>query len=778
METVHAAGASIPVEQSPAWAQYDSVLPGREHWRYLIATEGDHPIAAISLTLFAGRFLEQLWGKQGPVWLGDAESRTAAAELALRDALTSYIKKERPSATVLRLHAEHPAADLVEPLIGVYYDRTVVLDLTKDEEQLLAEASQSGRRNIRKALKNPGLTFNDETGLSESEFAETIYPIFEETGRRGGFVLRPPAFYYEMLRQLGPDVCRLFTVRLDGEVVSWALVTIYDDQIDYYYAASTTAARKVFAAYLMAWSTMKWAKAQGISRFDFLGCGSKRVPNLDTLNEFKLSFNKHGLLDVPGPWDVVLRPSVLRAYHAQRRAIAGVGAAKRTARKVAANTPRSPRQAAALADTAESAVAARAVSRAGDTAPATDAPAVVPVILDFSLSGYALARAFHEAYGITSIAVLPFTTGATADSSIIPDVRVLGVEANYEFTPVLAELRKIGRENPGKTVIPLTNHDGIVQALSAARDTLGKNVLVPHETPDMLKRVSDKHEFNKLCDAAGAATPKSIVLDFAGGRPTADFGSLTWPVILKPADSGLYATLRMTGKEKLYKVTSAVQLDAWIDRHADAGYQGEMLVQEFIPGDDLLSITLYRARDGRITLARASRVLAQDPRPAFLGIPDVQLVDDLPDAIDGGVRILEEADYYGFANLDAIRDPRDGRVVFFEINPRYGRNCYYATASGANVAQQLVADLIENSPVDAPPLAERLLYTTLPPAFLKRYLKGDARAAVVALTKAGCWVDPVQYDGERNPKHRLYARLAPWNHARVYRSAPTTLADV
>lgn len=171
-------------------------------------------------------------------------------------------------------------------------------------------------------------------------------------------------------------------------------------------------------------------------------------------------------------------------------------------------------------------------------------------------------------------------------------------------------------------------------------------------------------------------------------------------------------------------------------------------------------------------------MLAQDPRAAFLGIPDVQVVDYLDDAIDAGVRILEQADYKGFANLDAIRDPRSGEVVFFEVNPRFGRNCYYATASGANVAEQLVADLIDGSPVTAPPLAERVLYTTLPPAFLGRYLSGAARDEVQELVRDGRWADPLIYDGERNPKHKLCARVAAWNHARAYRSAPTTLADV
>lgn len=770
LDTVHRAGRTVPVEQSPEWAQYDSVLPGREHWRYLVVNDGDTPMAALSLTSFAGRFLEQLWAKHGPIWLDD--DRSAVRERELRDALASYIRAERPNAAVLRLHTVHPGADLTDPLIAIFYDRTIVLDLTKDEDQLLSEMSQSGRRNIRKAMKNEDLVFTDDTAISEQEFTDVIYPIFEETGRRGDFVLRPPAFYYEMLRQLGPEVCRLYTVRHHGKVVSWALVTVYDGEVDYYFAASSSEARKLLAAYLMAWGTMRATKAEGATFFDFLGCGSDRSPYLDTLNEFKLAFAKKGMIDAPGPWDLVLRPNVLRAYHAQRKAIAGVGRAKQTARAIVGGVPRSKSDAVDLADTAASKLAG-AVTRAPQ--PPTTAPKVLPVVLDFTLSGYALARAFHERYGLTSVAVVPFTTGAIADSSIIPEVREVGPDSVHNYDLILREIRKLATENPELTIIPLTNHDGIVQALSAKRATLGKNVVVPHESPEMLRRVSNKQDFNELCAAAGVPTPRTAVLDFAGGRPGADDLDLPWPLIVKPADSGHFAALRMPGKKKLYQVADRRQLDELLDQLQAAGYDGQLLAQEFIPGTDLLSITLYRAHDGRITLARASEVLMQDPRPAYLGIPDVQVVAPMADAIELGSRVLAEADYHGFANLDAIRDPRDGKVVFFEINPRYGRNCYYATASGANIAEQVVADLIDEKPVVAADLEGELLYTTLPVKFVEQKVGRSAAQRVRDIAAAGRVADPLLYAGERNPKHRAYAKLAALHHRKAYQGQSITL---
>lgn len=777
VRTIHDAGARVPVEQSPQWARYDDSLPGRRHWRYLVVDDaaGAH-VAALSLTEFSGRALVQLWGKFAPIWL-TSEAPSAAGERALRDALASYVKAEHPKAALVRLHAAHPDGDLREPLIEVFYDRTLVLDLTLSEDELMASMSKNGRRDLRYGLKNDALVFADETGLSEQAFATEVFPVFTETAERGHFELRPAQFYFNMLSELGPEICRLYTVRdtsAGGVVVAWAFVTIYDGEARYFYAATSAAARKSFAANRMVWECMLAAKSRGATTFDFMGLGSDRAPALSSLDGFKLKFGKDGARDVPGPWDLVLRPQVLAGYHASTKTKAFV----RDARAQGPGIVRSaPRHAVRAASGAAMTLAAKVAGPARGTTPGEgDTPAVLPVVLDFTLSGYALARAFHERYGLTSVLVVPFTTGATADSTLFHDTRELGFEAINDHDLVLAEIRRIAAENPDLTIIPLTNNDGYVQSLSAQRDTLGANVVVPHESPQMLTRISDKNHFNAVCAEAGVGTPGTVVLDFAAGRPSADDVTFPYPIIVKPADSALHNALSMPGKRKLYEVASRDELDALIGRLADAGYTGEMLAQDLIPGDDILSVTIYRAKNGEITLARTSKVLLQDPRPAYLGIPDVQVVQDMPDVVDASRRILETAGYHGFANLDAIRDPRDGSVKFFEVNPRYGRNCYYATGSGANVAEQLVADLVENAPVQTPALQDELVYTVLPPQAIARLLpKGAERDAAAALVKRGRWADPLKYDGERNPKHKAYAQIAAWNHVRAYRGAPRVI---
>lgn len=782
---IHDAGARVPIEQSALWAGYDSGLPGRQHWRFLLASDEGRVRAALSLTEFSGRFLTQLWAKNGPVWLG--ESPTAAEEAAFRDGLRAYVRTHHPKASVVRLHATHPALDLHEPLIAVFYDHTVILDLTKSEDELLADMSKSGRRDLRYGLKRPDLVFAEETDISRADFDREIYAVFAETAERGGFHLRPAEFYYTMLTELAP-ACRLFTIRRDGQVLSWAIVTSYDGAVNYYFAASTAAARDTFATYRQVWEVIRLMQAEGATTFDFLGTGSDRAPGLASLDGFKLKFTKSGAVAVPGPWDMHVRPRLIATVRRAEKILSGVKQAPRRltrGMKGLVEKVRSPGKADRNWPAAPS--VGDEPSKTQNTAPTTahvmksnpPLARIQPVVLDFTVSGYALARAFHEAYGLTSIAVVPFTAGATKWSSLFSEHVVQGRDALKNYALVLDALREIAARDPHVTIIPLTNNDAYVLALAdaAAHGTLSPNIIVPHESAATIARVSDKAAFAAECANVDVATPATVVLDFAD-EASLDAGRIefSYPIIVKPASSAAYNALNMTGKKKLFHVGSAAELTELVARFARAGFTGKLLAQDLIPGDDIYSVTAYRAADGRITTMRTAKVLMQDPRPAFLGIPDAHIVTDLPELAAPATRFLAALDWHGFANFDAIRDPRTGQYVFFEVNPRYGRNCHYATATGANVAHQLVADLIDSRPHVAPPLAADLLYTVLPPVFVQRALEPRLAARVRHLRRTGAWSDPLKYRGEKSWRHRAYAVLTAWNHARTYRKAARTVS--
>src|SRR5690606_32451510 len=140
-----------------------------------------------------------LWAKNGPVWLVEP---TAAREADLRRRLVASLSEIDPRLVFVRLHAREEADDLRPVLQGITYDRTVVVDLDRSEDDVFAAMKQQGRRAIRKAMKDELLVAAEETGLSPAQFTD-LYEVFVETGEREGFGPHPAQRYLDMLETLG-----------------------------------------------------------------------------------------------------------------------------------------------------------------------------------------------------------------------------------------------------------------------------------------------------------------------------------------------------------------------------------------------------------------------------------------------------------------------------------------------------------------------------------------------------------------------------------------------
>ncbi|WP_448072115.1 lipid II:glycine glycyltransferase FemX [Georgenia yuyongxinii] len=315
------AGATIPLEQAPAWDAFDDAVPGRTPWRRLGAWEGEELVALVSLTHMRGRGFRYLWAKHGPVWLVEP---TPARERALRAALVAHVRAADRGLVFVRLHARHPAPDLRELLQTVTYDRTVVLDLTPGEEQILAGMKKRGRRDVRKAMRDESMVAAEETGLTREAFGE-LYRVLVETGGRDGFGISDERVYWTMLDSLGPEHARIFVTRREGRALAWGLVTVNGDYATYYYAASSAEGRRSGAADLLVWHMATALRASGVRTFDLMGIDSPRAPQLTGVRDFKTKFSEE-VSEVDGAWDVAVHPArytVLVAALAAKRAAVG-----------------------------------------------------------------------------------------------------------------------------------------------------------------------------------------------------------------------------------------------------------------------------------------------------------------------------------------------------------------------------------------------------------------------------------------------------------------------
>jgi len=410
----------------------------------------------------------------------------------------------------------------------------------------------------------------------------------------------------------------------------------------------------------------------------------------------------------------------------------------------------------------------------GEHIPATPRPEIQPVIFGGDIGVYALARAFHEQYGVNSIVISGEVPGPIANSKIIQNYRV--EDSHNENQLIQAALTVAKRFGKGKQLIILGNSDWLVRTIVRAREHLeAAGYVVPFLSEELLDAVSDKATFAELAQEVGMAVPKTVVVDFRNGdspdwvAPEVPFA---YPVIAKAASSADYQEVEFPEKVKVFEIDSAEDLAGLWKALRKAGYKGRFVVQEMIPGDDtqMRSITAYVDADGDVTLLAGAHVLVEEHTPNGLGNPAAMITGDLGDMFDQAVRFLQHNNYRGFANFDVKVDPRDGKGKFFEVNPRIGRNNYYVTAAGANVAQFVVGDAIDHAKVPPQRVSKEILYSVLPTGLLLHYIVDPTlKSKVTALAKHHGEIHPLAYWSHDGGLHRReYVALAKLNERRKF----------
>jgi D-aspartate ligase len=399
----------------------------------------------------------------------------------------------------------------------------------------------------------------------------------------------------------------------------------------------------------------------------------------------------------------------------------------------------------------------------------TSEPDFDVVLLGTDIGIYALARAFHERYGLTSTVISRVVAGPINWSSFIETVE-LGEDAQRADT--LAALERVGTERKaaGRTTLLLSNADSFSRMLSEQAEWLSQWYVVPAVDGPVLDMIADKIEFGRVCEELGIPVPRTLVQDFGtaddpGWAP--DTVDLTFPVVAKPAVGAAYEGLRFEGKNKIYKVDTPEELLDIFARVRGAGFRDRFVVQELIPGDDtaMRSITAYVDQRGEVTLLATAQVLLQEHQPLAIGNPAAMVTTPYPDLMEQAARLLQHVGYRGFANFDVKVDPRDGVAKFFEVNPRIGRNNYYVTAAGANVAEFITGDLIQGRELDQVVVRNEILYSVLPMFLLRRYLSPELKALVKKVTRKGVFHPLVTHD---SLKRKAYVAAAKANYVKKY----------
>ena len=391
---------------------------------------------------------------------------------------------------------------------------------------------------------------------------------------------------------------------------------------------------------------------------------------------------------------------------------------------------------------------------------------IVPVVIGGDIGAYAICREFHQAFGVRAIALNTGFIGAIEHSRIIEPRTV----ASLEPKDVVPAVSAIAQASEGRRVLLVGNTDQLIELLEDIAAQLPKNVTCLCPPRDAFEAVCDKATFSRLCREHGLDVPAMDVVHLAGTDLIAPT-QIDFPVVAKPAVSADYYHLIVQGFKKVYYMTEQSQLDElWADLRA-AGFAGDFLVQELIGGDDTYmdSLTIYIGRDGRPLMLGGAQVLLEDHAPAMLGNPVAMITRQNPEQWKRAAAMLSDAGYRGFANFDIKRDPKTGRELFLDCNPRIGRNSFYNLAGGVNPMEVAVLDLVDGRGEEPRVVADTILYTLVPISLLRRYVRDETLLAEVnSLVAAGKVFDPQRYDADWGLRRRLDVELTEKNQIRKF----------
>lgn len=401
----------------------------------------------------------------------------------------------------------------------------------------------------------------------------------------------------------------------------------------------------------------------------------------------------------------------------------------------------------------------------------TSRHSLLPVIIGGDTGVYGIGRSFHEAYGCRCIVVASAPTEAIK-RSVFFDVETIPPRIGDE--ELLAVLIGIASAHPGRERVLMANHDLFSSFIARNYEVLAAHYALPFPTADVVDAVTDKASFARICSELNIATPGTLEVDFSQATlsqwqaPEIPFD---FPVVAKAARGDAYDSLTFEGKRKIWFIESATELESLWQTLIGAGFADTFLVQELIPGDNtyMRSITAYVDSRGEMTLIGSARVLLEDHDPTLIGNPVAMVTEPFEELWEDARRILEATDYRGFANFDIKIDPRNGRALFFEVNPRIGRNNWYMTAARANPMTVMVEDLIDAK--ECPRLEARaeVLYTLVPNSLLLRYIRDDAlRTRVEKIIARGDAFSPLEYQVESDLKRRVIIALQKLNQHRKF----------
>jgi D-aspartate ligase len=299
-------------------------------------------------------------------------------------------------------------------------------------------------------------------------------------------------------------------------------------------------------------------------------------------------------------------------------------------------------------------------ARAFRTRRATSGEQIGGVILGGDSQGLGIARSLGR-HGIPVCVIDDETSISRASRFVQHSVRVHDLRSESSLLDALAVARnRYGLS--GWVLYP--TRDENVAALAANRDTLARDFRVPTPSVASIRHVWDKRETYQLAEKLSISIPRTW---FPRSEADLDDIEVSGPLVVKPAikEHFFYAT-----HVKAWRADDRIELAAAFRRAAEIVDDGEVIVQELVPGggqEQYAYCALFRA--GEPVASMTVRRCRQHPSDFGRASTYVETIS-LPDLAQPASKFLKNIDYYGLVELEFKHDARDGAYKLLDVNAR------------------------------------------------------------------------------------------------------------
>ncbi|MBQ6635585.1 MAG: ATP-grasp domain-containing protein, partial [Lachnospiraceae bacterium] len=191
---------------------------------------------------------------------------------------------------------------------------------------------------------------------------------------------------------------------------------------------------------------------------------------------------------------------------------------------------------------------------------------------------------------------------------------------------------------------------------------------------DAIERGEDRIEFKKTMDMLGIEMARSEV-SYSVEEALEIADRLGYPVVLRPA-----YTMGGAGGGLVY---NKEELKTVCARGLQASLIGQVLVEESILGWEELELEVVRDKDNNmITVCFIENVdpVGVHTGDSFCTAPMLTIDEDLQKELQKqAYKIVEHIGVIGGTNVQFAHDPKTGRIVVIEINPRTSRSSALAS---------------------------------------------------------------------------------------------------